>query len=523
MVRFDARDPAGPVEAWAADGRLAALPVDPRLLGHGSGFGSAAGPLLVLSAHADDETLGAGGLIALAVRSGRAVTVVVVSDGAGSHPDSTTTSADALRHERAAEARAALDELGPGIELVLMGVADGGLQEARVDIRTRLASVVADVRPAVVLAPWRGDGHRDHRVLGEIAAELVRGAAADADAGAVSAGAGGAGPEAVGADLAPALFEYPVWLWHWGAPDHPDVPWADLVRVELDPEARAAAARALDRHASQLRPLSSRPGDEAVLRPDFVAHFRRDAEVFVRSEPPEPAQPVSAQPASAQPESAPHEPVLPETAQPEPAQPEPAQPQGTRFDATHARQADPWGVTTRWYERRKRAITLASLPDERLGSVLEIGCSIGVVTAELAERASSVLALDVSEVAVGHARARLADRPHVRVEQADVTRGLPDSGPFDLVLISEVGYYLDPDQFERLLDDVERVLAPAGTVVACHWRHGADDFRQSGDDVHAALLRRPGLLPVAHHDEDDFVLDVRSRDGRSVADRTGLR
>ena len=519
-MRFDARDPAGPVEAWAADGRLAALPVDPRLLGDGSGFGSAAGPLLVLSAHADDETLGAGGLIALAVRSGRAVTVVVVSDGAGSHPDSTTTSADALRHERAAEARAALDELGPGIELVLMGVADGGLQEARVDIRTRLASVVADVRPAVVLAPWRGDGHRDHRVLGEIAAELVRSAAADADAGAVSAGAGavsagagGAGPEAVGSDLAPALFEYPVWLWHWGAPDHPDVPWADLVRVELDPEARAAAARALDRHASQLRPLSSSPGDEAVLRPDFVAHFRRDAEVFVRSGPPDPAQTVSAQPETAQ----------PETAQPEPAQPVSAQPQGTRFDATHARQADPWGVTTRWYERRKRAITLASLPDERLGSVLEIGCSIGVVTAELAERASSVLALDVSEVAVGHARARLADRPHVRVEQADVTRGLPDSGPFDLVLISEVGYYLDPDQFERLLDDVERVLAPAGTVVACHWRHGADDFRQSGDDVHAALLRRPGLLPVAHHDEDDFVLDVRSRDGRSVADRTGLR
>lgn len=61
MVRFDARDPAGPVEAWAADGRLAALPVDPRLLGDGSGFGSAAGPLLVLSAHADDETLGRAG------------------------------------------------------------------------------------------------------------------------------------------------------------------------------------------------------------------------------------------------------------------------------------------------------------------------------------------------------------------------------------------------------------------------------------------------------------------------------
>ena len=499
MVRFDARDPAGSVAAWVDDGRLAALPGDPRLLGDG--------PLLVLSAHADDETLGAGGLIALAVRAGRSVTVVVVSDGAGSHPDSRTTTAEALRHERAAEARAALDELGAGIDLVLLDVADGALQEARADIRARLASIIGGLHPSVVLAPWRGDGHRDHRVLGEIAAELVAEAVADEAAGAAEGG--------------PALFEYPVWLWHWGDPEHPDVPWDDLVRVELDPAAREAAARALDRHASQLRPLSSEPGDEAVLRPDFVAHFRRDAEVFVRSTPRAPDGAAGGASDHAPDGAAGHAPdgrnadagadagagAVP----------------GSRFDATHARQADPWGVTTRWYERRKRAITLGSLPDERLGAVLEIGCSIGVVTAELAERASSVLALDVSLVAVEQARARVAGRPHVRVEQADVTRGLPDAGPYDLVLISEVGYYLDPEQFERLLDDVERVLTPTGVVVACHWRHGADDFRQSGDDVHAALVRRPGLHAVAHHDEADFVVDVRSRDGRSVAARTGLR
>lgn len=466
MVRFDARDPAGPVAAWSDDGRLRVLPADPRLLGD-------PGPVLVLAAHADDETLGAGGLIALATRAGRAVTVVVVSDGAASHPGSTTTSTDALRVERAAEARAALDELGAGIELVLLGVADGGLQEARVDLRSRLASIVAERRPTLVLAPWRGDGHRDHRVLGEIAADLV-GPGADADGG---------------ADTAPALFEYPIWLWHWGAPEHPDVPWDDLVRLELDGPARDAAARALDRYASQVRPLSGNAGDEAVLRPDFLAHFARDAEYLVRRAP-APDRPAAT---------------------------------AARFDETHARRADPWGVTTRWYERRKRALTLASLPDETYGSVLEIGCSIGVVTAELAHRADAVLALDVSEVAVGHARARLADRPHVRVERADVTRGLPTDGPVDLVLLSEVGYYLDADQFERLLDEVERVLAPAGTVVACHWRHGAGDFRQSADDVHAALARRPGLSSLVHHVEADFVLDVRSRDQRSVADRTGLR
>ena len=60
-----------------------------------------------------------------------------------------------------------------------------------------------------------------------------------------------------------------------------------------------------------------------------------------------------------------------------------------RFDDTHARRDDPWGVTTRWYERRKRSLVLGSLPDERYGAVLEIGCSIGVVTSELARMPES--------------------------------------------------------------------------------------------------------------------------------------
>jgi SAM-dependent methyltransferase len=281
-------------------------------------------------------------------------------------------------------------------------------------------------------------------------------------------------------------------MWHWGGPDHPDVPWDALVRVDGDEEAGLAKQRALARYSSQVLPLSDRPGDEAVLRPDFVEHFVGGAEVFVEA----PAD------ASA-PELAPS------------------------FDATHARRDDPWGVTTRWYERRKRALVLASLPDERLGRVLEIGCSIGVVTEQLALRADSVLAVDVSSVAVERARERLAAQPHVRVEVADVSAGLPqgDHG-LDLVVLGEVGYYLSPEALGALLVDVDRVLAPGGSLVACHWRHGADDFAQGGDEVHEALAawaRDAGLTRVVGHVEEDFLLDVFSRDPRSVATRTGLR
>jgi SAM-dependent methyltransferase len=193
-----------------------------------------------------------------------------------------------------------------------------------------------------------------------------------------------------------------------------------------------------------------------------------------------------------------------------------------RFDAAYARAEDPWRVQTRWYERRKRLATLAALPDERYGRALEIGCSIGVTTAGLAERVDELLAVDVAPTAIERARARLADAPHVRLEVRDVGADWPD-GAFDLVVMSEVGYYLDDAAFDRVLAALPDALGATGTLVACHWRHPEGDFRRTGDEVHARLAAVPGLHVLARHEEDDFLLEVLSADPRSVATRTGLR
>lgn len=463
MVSFDGRAPGTPVETWEADPRLLALPpldgaVDP----------AAVSRLVVLAAHPDDETLGAGGLVADAAARGLPVTVVVVTDGAASHPGS-TTGAESLVATRAEEARVAVGLLGHDVELVRWAVPDGAVREARAEITERLRPLLPGPG-GVLVAPWIGDGHRDHRVLGEIAAELV------AEAGA----------------SAPRLLQYPIWLWHWGSPDHPDVPWTSMRLSPLDAAADAAKRSALAAYASQRRPLSAAPEDAAVLHPVFERHFARGREVFVVDEPGSegPSGPTAATEAT--------------------------------FDRTHARRADPWRVTTRWYERRKRALTIASLPRERYGHVLEVGCSIGVLTGDLAPAADRLLALDVSSVAVQAARERLANLPHVTVEQADAAVDYP-AGAFDLVVLSEVGYYLDPDAFGRLVDSIVDGLADDGDVVACHWLQPEGDFRQSADDVHARLGADPRLHRVSHHVEDDFVLDVFSRDPRSVAQRTGLR
>ena len=192
----------------------------------------------------------------------------------------------------------------------------------------------------------------------------------------------------------------------------------------------------------------------------------------------------------------------------------------TYFDELYARHEDPWGYTSRWYEERKRALTLACLPERRYDSALEIGASIGVLAEALAERCDRLLAVDVSEAAVDRAARRLAPLPHVRVEHHDITRGVPD-GPFDLIVLSEVGYYLGAPTLERVLRGVRDALSSSGELVTVHWRHPIAGLELDGDAVQATVGRL-GLHRIVRHEEEDVLLEVHTRDPRSVARRTGL-
>ncbi|KQV25997.1 bifunctional PIG-L family deacetylase/class I SAM-dependent methyltransferase [Yonghaparkia sp. Root332] len=460
MVTFDAAAPGTSAAVWAADARTHDRP--PLDL-------DGATALVVIAAHPDDETLGAGGLIATCAERGLPVTVVVVTDGAGSHPDDAR-----IGRRRAGELLVALDLLGVTTAPVLLGFPDGGTREHREGIAAALAAVLeAVVREEpdgttagapgriLVAAPWTGDGHRDHRVVGEIVRELV---ARDA------------------AWL--TLLAYPIWMRHWADPDHAAVPWESMRALAIDARRKSAA---IDAHSSQ------HAGEEPMLHARFLENFRGGIELFVVEE----AAPAAAPPAA---------------------------PLGADyFDALYARRDDPWRLASRWYERRKRDATMAVLPAERYSSALEIGCSIGLLTERLAERCDALLAVDIAEEAVALARRRLAHHASsaaVRIEHRDALRALPD-GVFDLIVLSEVGYYADLDALDRLVVAIEAALHPAGALVACHWRHPVADYPLRGDDVHARLARS-SLERTVSHVERDFVLEVYARDGRSVAEREGL-
>ncbi len=176
------------------------------------------------------------------------------------------------------------------------------------------------------------------------------------------------------------------------------------------------------------------------------------------------------------------------------------------FERLYQADPDPWGLATRWYEARKHALTVATLPRPRYRSGFEPGCSIGVLTERLAARCDHLLASDGIPLAAEHARARTAGLANVAVAGLTVPDDWPE-GTFDLVVLSEIAYYFDEQELGQLLDRVRQSLQPGGTLVAVHWR-GPTNYPLSGDRAHQVIGSRPELSRVAHHVEEDFVLEV---------------
>lgn len=245
---FDGHAPGTPESVWDAVGfvaRAAPLELDRYRR------------LIVVSAHPDDETLGAAGLIARLHGRGIPIELIVASDGERSHPHRRTTGAAALGHRRRKELVAATAHLAPRSTIRWLGRPDGKLAAHCGDLVDAIGRVLGTTASnTLVAAPWRADGHPDHEAVAQAAEQAAEGSGA-------------------------AVIEFPIWAWLWAASDDPRLhPEGARVLHLAEPE-RHRKLRAIAEHRSQIAPLGDDPGDQPVLTPGFLEHFRRRYETFL--------------------------------------------------------------------------------------------------------------------------------------------------------------------------------------------------------------------------------------------------
>ena len=190
----------------------------------------------------------------------------------------------------------------------------------------------------------------------------------------------------------------------------------------------------------------------------------------------------------------------------------PAPTESTDFEARYRADPDPWRTLTDPYESHKREQTLAACGQGPFASACDLGAGAGVLAAAVAPRCARLLALDGAPTAIAEAQRRLAPFPHAEARVARLPDGLP-TGPLDLVVASEILYYLDEDAFHMVLAWLPDALAGGGRVVAVHWTGTAPDLQRSADDVGAALAATPGLRMVedGSGSSEGFRLDVVER------------
>lgn len=388
------------------------------------------GPTLVVAPHPDDESLGCGGAIALLREMSIPVTIAGMSDGTLSHPNSIEYPHARLRDLRESELIAAASILGVAGDSVEFfrypdrGVPSAGSPQFDKAVE-RLTDLLAARQVSTIFVPWRRDPHPDHRA----AFEIVAAASSDRH----------------------RIIEYPIWLNHLAADkDAPLSNEVEAFRIDvssvIDKKQRAIMA-----HRSQTSNLINDDPDGFRLGPEILVSFAVPFEVYLRSKNKMTADKKT----------------LTEG----------------YFEDVYSASADPWNFETSEYEAGKYQATIAALPLSRYENALEIGCSIGVLTAKLADRCTRLTSTDVSDRALEIARKRNDDRGHVRFLRMSIPDEFPD-GDFDLIVISEVGYYLDALDWGKAMEKIYDHLRSNGHIILVHWTPEVADYPQTGDEVH---------------------------------------
>ncbi|MBE9584233.1 PIG-L family deacetylase [Mucilaginibacter sp. JRF] len=419
---------------------------------------------LILAPHPDDESLGCAGLIALLRQQGCRITIVVTTDGSQSHPNSKQYPEAARIALRKAETKCALSLLQipddhihflNGIDTALPGKHDEGFSQ----FSSRLIDIIDTVNPQLYVVPYELDPHRDHRATWQI----LNAALKEVEHNGIT------------------VWEYPIWLYQNAVVDDlPKLQTGELLFIDIT-AALEIKRQAIASHRSQVSNLISDDPDGFMLSQEMINNFLTGKEYFMERK------------------SLRKEHTLP----------------ADYFRRLYDQNRDPWNFEASEYEQEKYQATITYLSQPVYKNALEIGCSIGVLTALLCTKCDQLLSIDISETALDIAKERLKNHPHVHFRLAAIPDSYPD-GKYDLVVLSEVGYYLSMEDLLATKQKIYESLLPDGTLIMVHWIHYVIDYPLTGDQVHQVFINDGAFSPISFKRTNDYRLNVFSKSANAI-------
>lgn len=185
-----------------------------------------------------------------------------------------------------------------------------------------------------------------------------------------------------------------------------------------------------------------------------------------------------------------------------------------RFDRLYSGDIDPWGFRSSAYERDKYRATLHALPRPHYAVAIEAGCSIGELTRLLSWRCDRVIGLDLSAVALDEARRRNADRPNIVFRQGELPGAWPAESVVDLLVLSEVLYFLSPDEIRDLTQRIATNWSPGGHCVLVNYLGPTGEGLQGDEAAElfiASMKARAGIRQDVRMRKDRYRLDILAR------------
>jgi 2-polyprenyl-3-methyl-5-hydroxy-6-metoxy-1,4-benzoquinol methylase len=178
------------------------------------------------------------------------------------------------------------------------------------------------------------------------------------------------------------------------------------------------------------------------------------------------------------------------------------------FQRIYAASEDPWNYRNSDYERAKRDAVIKALARRRFRSGLEVGCSIGRLTHRLADCCDQLLGVDFIDKALAAARVTCGKQPWVSFRNVQVPRGWPE-GQFDLIVLSEVLYFLSSEDSLSLVALCKHSLAADGVILLVNWLDKSPDDPCSGDEAALRFIdtSRDWLTVGFHQSTERYRLD----------------